>query len=471
MRPPRFLALCLLLTACSPAAPAHDGADHVAKHGGIVFTNGPFDLEFVLLAPKGRYAVYFNDTSGEELPASTVNGVSISIQRNGRPPEGLALRIDDTGESWLGNGSASDAQISAARVSYRFRGKAEQADVPFSTVFHAELTTAGAAQAGIPVALTFAVKDFFGKNTGAMQIVHEKPMHLMIVSSDLAEYDHVHPTLAPGTVFRVSHVFPHGGEYRLFADFTPATGGNHIESFTVRVQGAVRPAVPLDAAPGWTATSGSVKMTLAADKPLRAGEDIGLAMTLADSKTGVPVHDLQRYLGAWAHIAMISQDTQDFLHVHPMEESPTGAPPAPGAPSPATIRTSAGFRRPGLYKMWVQVQRDNHVMALPFVLRVGAGGVSVSQVPQAPSDAVLVKVSAAGYQPSQIPAKAGRPLKLAFFRVDAQNCGRLVKFPALGIERELPPGRTVIIEVTPRKTGPLAFSCGMNMMKGELLVQ
>src|SRR5215469_17907818 len=110
-------------------------------------------------------------------------------------------------------------------------------------------------------------------------------------------------------------------------------------------------------------------------------------------------------------------------------------------------------------------------MALPFVLRVGAGGVSVSQVPQAPSDAVLVKVSAAGYQPSQIPAKAGRPLKLAFFRVDAQNCGRLVRFPSLGIERELPPGRTVVIEVTPRKSGPLAFSCGMNMMKGELLVQ
>jgi plastocyanin domain-containing protein len=80
-------------------------------------------------------------------------------------------------------------------------------------------------------------------------------------------------------------------------------------------------------------------------------------------------------------------------------------------------------------------------------------------------------VSSAGYEPARIPAKAGWPLKLAFFRVDAQNCGRLVKFPDLGIERELPPGKTVVIEVTPRKSGPLAFSCGMNMMKGELLVE
>jgi plastocyanin domain-containing protein len=62
-------------------------------------------------------------------------------------------------------------------------------------------------------------------------------------------------------------------------------------------------------------------------------------------------------------------------------------------------------------------------------------------------------------------------LKLAFFRVDAQNCGRVVRFPDLGIERELPPGQIVVIEATPQKSGVLAFSCGMNMMKGELLVQ
>ena len=76
-----------------------------------------------------------------------------------------------------------------------------------------------------------------------------------------------------------------------------------------------------------------------------------------------------------------------------------------------------------------------------------------------------------GYEPARIQAKAGHPLKLAFFRADAQNCGRLVRFPALGIERELPPGQTVVIEITPRKTGSLAFSCGMNMLRGELVIQ
>jgi Cupredoxin-like domain len=468
----RILGLWLTMIPAGALLYAHDGqADHIAKHGGIVFTNGPFDLEFVLLTPKGHYAVYFNDTSGEELPASTVSDVSLAIQRGALTAENVRLRIDDTGESWLGTGSAGDARISAAHVSYRFRGKMEQAEVPFSTVFHAELSTPPQVKSGVPVPLTFAVKDFFGRNTGAMQIVHEKPMHLMIVSTDLADFYHIHPMLSAGSVFRVSHVFPHGGEYRLFADFTPAGSGNHIESFTLKVQGPGRAAIPLDTSAGSTATAGNLRMTLASEKPLRAGEDIGLSMSLADVKTGAPIHDLQRYLGAWGHIAIISQDTQDFLHVHPMEESPTRAPSLPGAPSPATIRTSVGFRRPGLYKMWMQVQRAGRVTAFPFVLRVAPGAGVISQGPQAPSGSTLIKVSSAGYEPFRIPAKAGTPLKLAFFRVDAQNCGRVVKFPALGIERDLPPGQTVVIEITPRKTGALAFSCGMNMMKGELLVQ
>jgi len=46
-----------------------------------------------------------------------------------------------------------------------------------------------------------------------------------------------------------------------------------------------------------------------------------------------------------------------------------------------------------------------------------------------------------GYEPARIQAKAGHPLKLAFFRADAQNCGRFVRFPALGLERQLPPVR------------------------------
>jgi hypothetical protein len=232
---------------------------------------------------------------------------------------------------------------------------------------------------------------------------------------------------------------------------------NRIEAFDLKVEGPARPSAPLATTERWN-TAGGIKMVLSADKALATGQDIAMSMAISDARTGAPVRNLQRYLGAWAHIAIISQDTQDFIHVHPMEE----------AASPSTIRTAAGFRRPGLYKMWVQVQRENRVVAVPFVFRVAGSG-AITQA--APMGAVLIRVSSAGYEPAQIQAKAGQPIKLAFYRVDAQNCGRVVAFPSLGIQRDLPPGQTVVIDVTPRKSGPLAFGCGMNMMRGQLVVQ
>jgi hypothetical protein len=212
-------------------------------------------------------------------------------------------------------------------------------------------------------------------------------------------------------------------------------------------------------------------MTMTASKPLRAGDDIGFTMSVADAATGAPVHNLQPYLGAWAHIAVISEDTEDFLHVHPTEEPGHTAVEYHSGPTPDIIRTSTGFRRPGLYKMWVQIQRQNKVVSVPFIYRVSAGTGNLSQGPKAPSGVLLVNVGSGGFEPARIPAKAGQPLKLAFFRPDAQNCAREVVFPDLGIRKELPPGQTVIVEVTPKNAGSLGFSCGMKMLHGELLVQ
>jgi hypothetical protein len=458
----RLVLIGLLAASVAPLA-----ATDPPKHGGIVFSSGVFDVEFVLLTPKGHYALYFNDASGEELPASIASDVSLAIQRATGSVENVALKIDESGESWQGSGRA--AEISSARVSYRFRGKSEQAEIPFSTVVHAEFLTPSVVKAGEPVSLTFAVKDFLGRSVRSLEIVHEKPMHLMVVSRDLAEFEHIHPVPSPGGVLHITHTFPHGGDYKLFADYTPVGGAGRIQPFDVKVQGPTKPPIPLQPASVWNSVASDVRMVLSPAKALRAGEDIPVSMTLSDARTGAPIHDLKPYLGAWAHLAVISQDTQDFIHIHPMDD--LAFPVRNAKLSPATIRTSVGFRHPGIFKMWVQVQRLDKVLTFPFVFRVTPAAGSLPQITQAPSGATLIKVSSAGYEPARIQAKAGQPLKLAFFRVDAENCGRLVKFPSLGIERELPPGQTVVIEVTPHKSGPLSFSCGMNMMRGELIVQ
>jgi hypothetical protein len=106
-----------------------------------------------------------------------------------------------------------------------------------------------------------------------------------------------------------------------------------------------------------------------------------------------------------------------------------------------------------------------------FVHRVPAAGANVAQGPHAPPGSVLVNVSMVGFDPAVIPAKAGQPLKLAFYRPNAANCAREVVFPDLGIRKDLPPGQTTVVDITPTKSGPLGFECGMKMLKGQLIVR
>ena len=105
------------------------------------------------------------------------------------------------------------------------------------------------------------------------------------------------------------------------------------------------------------------------------------------------------------------------------------------------------------------------------VNRVPATGANMTQGPHAPPGSVLVNVTMVGFDPAVIEAKAGEPLKLAFFRPNAANCAREVVFPDLGIRKELPPGQTVVVDITPQKSGPLGFECGMKMLNGQLIVR
>ncbi len=461
----------LFAFVCAPAFAQFNGA-HPPQHGGITFPAGALTAEVVLPKPGSAYQVFFSASNGEELPASAGTGVSLAVTHGAGPAGKVALSIDESGEAWQGK-SASAAPLTGAHLLWSFHGMAQDIEIPFAAVCHVEMQNAPqTVKAGEPVQLGFMVRDFLGRTIKTLQIEHEKPMHLMIVSRDMADFWHIHPSPTPTGLFRVAHTFPTGGNYRLFVDYTLVNGPNRVDPFDLKVEGTARPPVPLTITKNEAVMSG-IRMVLTPTKPLRAGEDIGFSMALTDAASGAPVTDLKPYLGAWAHIAIISEDTKDFLHVHPIEEtgqlSATAA--KPGQPTPSTIRTATGFRHPGLFKMWVQVQRNGVVTAHPFVFRVAPAGDAVTQGPHPPAGAILVNVSSSGFEPGTIPVKSGQPVQLAFYRPDAANCAREVVFPSLGIRKELPVGQTVVVSVTPGKSGSLGFECGMKMLKGSLVVK
>jgi hypothetical protein len=325
-------------------------------------------------------------------------------------------------------------------------------------------------KAGQPAVLTLAIKDKQGRPIRFLEKVHERPMHLIVVSDDLAEFAHIHPQPAPGDIFTVSHTFAHGGRYTMYADYTAPGSAPTVERIEVDVAGAVPRPEPLCPDTDFTKTAGGVQVTLHLPGKLQAGADLPFQFTLS-------VNDLEPYLGAWAHIMLVSQDRETFIHAHPLEDAGPAADPLVhvhavpiAGRSPSTISTVTGFRNPGIYKLWFQFQRQGTVVTVPWVLRVApADPPTVAAAPG--KNAIRVEVSSAGFTPARLVIPANQKTQVAFTRADAQNCAREVVFPELGIRRELPAGRTVVIDLPAVESGEFHFACGMGMYKGVLMVR
>ena len=80
-------------------------------------------------------------------------------------------------------------------------------------------------------------------------------------------------------------------------------------------------------------------------------------------------------------------------------------------------------------------------------------------------------VTEKGYEPAQVTLRAGTPAKITFVRTTDKTCGTEVVFPSLDIRRSLPLNQPVMIEFTPRAARELTFVCGMNMLRGTVVVQ
>jgi len=76
-----------------------------------------------------------------------------------------------------------------------------------------------------------------------------------------------------------------------------------------------------------------------------------------------------------------------------------------------------------------------------------------------------------GYSPDVIVVKQGVPVKLDFYRDETATCSEEVVFGDFGIARPLPAFKTTSIEFVPDKAGEFTFACGMNMMRGKLIVE
>jgi plastocyanin domain-containing protein len=80
-------------------------------------------------------------------------------------------------------------------------------------------------------------------------------------------------------------------------------------------------------------------------------------------------------------------------------------------------------------------------------------------------------VDGTGYHPSSISAPSGKPVRLTITRTSDEGCGQQIVFPSLNIRRDLPLNQAVTVEFTMPASRNVAFTCGMDMLRGSIVAQ
>ena len=194
-----------------------------------------------------------------------------------------------------------------------------------------------------------------------LDVEHTKKIHLIVVNDDLSWFDHIHPEYNADGSYTVKEKFPAPGKYTLFADYKPS-GGNHVvDNLNVTVTGTA-PAAKKYGADKLTGNAGdgfSVSLTPTGGKFLTNMPMHINGVVMLNGKE-VDVTTLEDYLGAKAHMVVVSLADKKYLHVHPSVEG-------------GKFDLHTTFDKPGVYRGWIQFQSKGKIYTSDFVMNVAEG--------------------------------------------------------------------------------------------------
>lgn len=229
-------------------------------------------------------------------------------------------------------------------------------------------------EAGKEAEMSFTPRDEADKSVPVpLDVVHEKKIHLIIVSKDLSYFEHIHPEYNADGSYKIKVLkdkksyskgeghdetsFQHGGDYVLFMDYSPAGSGHKLARIPLRVEGKERPAVRYTNQ-NMTWTGDGYKVDLSADKELKTGQLTGLKVAV--TRNGKPVTNLDKYLGALGHMVVIHENTEEYLHVHPNDSDGRGP----------DITFHSSFEKPGIYRVFLQFNHEGRIRTADFTIKV-----------------------------------------------------------------------------------------------------
>ncbi|WP_328464836.1 hypothetical protein OHA21_41920 [Actinoplanes sp. NBC_00393] len=193
--------------------------------------------------------------------------------------------------------------------------------------------------------LEFTINGPGGAPVTTYAIVHDKPLHLIVIRRDLTGFQHLHPEMAADGTWSIDLTLPEPGSYRMIADFTAVLGGSQIATTLgsdLTVAGGYAPVTLPD--PARAAATSDFRVAYEGTPATESTQP--LLMTVTDT-AGKPV-TVEPYLGAFGHLVVLRQGDTGYVHVHPENQLIDGKIKFwLAAPSPGTYRMFLDFQVAG----------------------------------------------------------------------------------------------------------------------------
>jgi hypothetical protein len=204
-----------------------------------------------------------------------------------------------------------------------------------------------------------------------------KLLHVVVVSDDLRDFRHIHPTLHPDGHFGIDTALVANASYHIYIDGDPHAIGRQVFRFDIGDTAAAktRALYPQNG----IAHAGPYTITL--DTTSIAPTQIA-TIRITITKHGRPATDLHPYLGAMAHGVFIGVSDLAYMHGHGMSEQMLAmaandcgdammlaTPPLPpSAIVPSTFAMQVLAPRPQRYNLWLQFTGGSTLYTVPLTL-------------------------------------------------------------------------------------------------------
>jgi len=280
-------------------------------------------------------------------------------------------------------------------------------------------------KAGESTEITFTFSNTDGTPVDNLTMHHERYVHALLVSRNLGSIGHLHPedfsVIDRGVVesgkYMVAYTFPEAGKYIVGVDVETTDDTSLSKRFIVNVGGSPRMASAVTknldqvkcfggyledgvdryasaviASDAETACPEGYRVTFTPSVDnITAGEEVQLGYHI--EKDGMPVHDLQPYLGAAIHLAIVSESLDTMLHQHgdaAVDESEVGDHTEESADEhmedegddhhgaalhdefgPNLMSERIVFPEAGLYQVFGAVKHQGQIIFTNFMVEVG----------------------------------------------------------------------------------------------------